>query len=88
MSGKLCYGQQRNNSGAGTLQESKAYCEGIHYRAGGTAVQRPKTDNPHVDGSEAHAAWDLGWDLAQANAGDTVDRAEATCCAPTGTILV
>lgn len=86
MSGKLCYGQSRNNSGASTLRESKAFAEGILYRAGGTAIAKPKADNPHETGSEAFAAWDLGWDAAQAAAGGSLPA--TGCAAPTGTILV
>ena len=84
MPGKLCTGAASNN--AGNLKNSKAYCEGIMYRASGTLLTRPIVSNPHEAGSEAAAAWDLGWTLAEANSGGTVDRTEAGCCAVTGTI--
>jgi len=85
MSGKLCYGSSYNNSGAGTLRESKAFADGILYRAEGTALAKPKADNPHETGSEAFTAWDLGWDAAQAAVGGSLPA--IGCAAPTGTIL-
>lgn len=85
MPGKLCTGAAQNN--AANLKNSKAYCEGIKYRASGLSIARPITDNPHEAGSEAADAWDLGWTLAEANATGVVDRTEAGCCAVTGTIL-
>jgi len=85
MAGKLCYGTTYNNSGAGTLRESKAFAEGIMYRASGTALQRPLGDNPHPSGSEAAEAWAQGYITANAAAGSSLPA--TGCAAPTGTIL-
>jgi len=86
MAGKLCQGGIRNNIGAARLSGSKSYCEGMAYRSAGTAIAKPKVDNPHMQGSEDSIAWNNGWDLADANTGGTIDRSEAGCCAPTGII--
>jgi len=84
MPGKLCFGSVvHNNAGSGRLRTSKSFCEGIAYRASGTAVAKPAEDNPHQTGSDAFDAWDDGWDLANAEAGGTL---ASGCCAPTGTI--
>ena len=80
MAGKLCYGSAYNNAGAGTLRSSKSFCEGINYRAGGTLLGRPKVDNPHLAGSDAALAWNLGWDFAEASSGGALDT-RGTCCA-------
>lgn len=79
MAGKLCFGSDYNNAGAGHIRSSVAFCEGVAYRASGTALAAPKTDNPHVSGSEAADAWDAGWDAADADAGGAFDH-RATCC--------
>lgn len=86
MAGKLCFGQVRNNAGAGHISQSKAYCEGAKWRAQGTALAFPKTDNPHEAGSEDAEAWDLGWDVAQAAAGGTLGT--VGCCAYIGAIAI
>jgi hypothetical protein len=58
-----------------TLKNARAYCEGVDWRMGGTAVQRPDTANPEDGvGSEAEAAWDAGY--ADAAAG-TVEGCSA-----------
>ncbi len=65
--------------------ESRAYCEGMAYRQGGTAVQRPKTDNPFPTWDTVNRAnWDRGWDVADAAAGGTISAANAGCCALRG----
>ena len=81
MSGKLCDG---NTLGKGVVKWSKAYCEGMTYRQSGTAAAKPKTNNPHATTSEAHTAWDSGWDVADAAAGSTISVANAGCCALRG----
>jgi len=48
MPGKQCTGSAYNN--AGHFRDSIAYCEGIAYRASGTALSKPITANPHVFG--------------------------------------
>ena len=87
MAGKLCFGEKLNNAGAGHIRSSKAFCEGLSYRAQGTAIQFPKANNPHVADSEASDAWDLGWGVTEAAAGGQVSKADAPCCSiPQGTI--
>jgi len=86
MAGKLCFGSTYNNAGSGHLRSSKSFCEGMGYRASGTAAAKPKTDNPHVTGSDAALAWNLGWDFATAASGGTIDST-GTCCAVGGTVL-
>ena len=87
MAGKLCNGDK--DISAVKARNSIAYCEGLVYRAGGTAVARPKTDNPQLAGSEAADAWDLGWEAAQASAGSAMTKADVGCCAvPSGAIPV
>ena len=85
MAGKLCYGATKNNSGAGTLRESIAFADGIKFRASGTGLQAPLTGNPHAAGSEASAAWALGWGIANIAAGSSLGA--IGCAAPTGIIL-
>jgi len=59
MSGKLCFGKEYNNAGAGRLRDSKAFCEGRYNKAnGGTALG---ADNPHVATSDAGLAWAAGF---------------------------
>ena len=86
MPGKLCVGQATNNSGAALLSSSKAYCEGMLYRSGGTVLERPEADNPHDDGSEDSEAWVLGWTLANTYSGGSIPEDEYGCCAPVGAI--
>ena len=50
----------------------KAFCEGMAYRASGTAAGKPKVNNPHISGSENYLAWNAGWDSADANKGGTL----------------
>lgn len=70
---------------AGRAKNSKAFAEGIHYREGGTLVQRPKASNPHGVGSEAHDCWDAGWDLAEAVKGVSgVAASDAPCVGVSG----
>lgn len=87
MAGKLCTGAPTNNAGAGILSSSKAFCEGLAWRAQGTAVAFPISDNPHEPGSEDADAWDAGWTVTNAAAGTTVDPDNCPCCAaPSNTI--
>jgi len=83
MAGKICTGSSDNNGYH--PRESVAYCEGMAYRASGASAAVPKTNNPHVDGSEAHTAWDAGWDFADAAAGGAIDST-TTCCNVSGTV--
>lgn len=87
MAGKQCTGAATNN--AALPHQSRAFCEGLEYRSGGTLVQRPATGNPHDGtGSEAETAWDAGWAAAEAVKGvSAVAHADAPCCAiPHGTV--
>jgi len=86
MSGKLSFGSKYNNAGAGQLRECKAFGEGVQYRASGTVLSVPKTDNPHEAGSDAAIAFDLGWDLAEANAGFEISRADLGSVASVGVV--
>ena len=87
MPGKFCTGAVTNN--AYLLVETKAFCEGLNYRAGGTLLGRPKTDNQHAAGSEAAEAWDRGWETADAAAPlGTITPSDAPCCAvPTNVVI-
>ncbi len=87
MAGKLCFGTLTNNAGAGRLSASHAFCEGLAWRAQGTALAFPITDNPHAAGSEDGDAWDRGWTVTDTAAGGSVSKADAPCCSiPQGTI--
>lgn len=79
MPGKGDFGSQTaGNAGAGLYtpgsNEWKAWDEGAQYRFGGTAIQRPITDNPFdATGRPAErAAWDAGWN--EANSGNIATR--------------
>ena len=86
MAGKMCTGAVTNQSYL--LKETKAFSEGLYYRAGGTLVTRPNTDNPHPVGSSASAAWLRGWTVASGAFDTTIDPADAPCVAvPTNTII-
>jgi len=88
MSGKLCFGGVFNNAGAGHLSASKAFCEGLAYRAKGTATNFPVTDNPHISGSEDNTSWAAGWLVTDSATGGQVGKGDAPCCSiPHNTIL-
>ena len=84
MAGQMCNGVAGYTSGE--LKNSRAYCEGMAYRATGTLLGAPVTGNPHVAGSEASVSWIAGWDFAEAASGGAIDST-GTCCAVSGTIL-
>lgn len=79
MPGKLCTGAVLNN--AFRTKESKAFSEGIYYRAAGTEVTNPKLANPHAAGSSAADAWDRGWDVAEAASPGVISQSSAPCVA-------
>ena len=87
MPGKLCTGVSTQY---GFLpKESRAFSEGVYYRAGGTLLGRPASDNPHASGSSANAAWAAGWTVADdvAPAG-TITATDAPCVAvPTNVVV-
>jgi len=86
MAGQLSFGSAYNNAGAGQLRECKAFGEGIAYRASGTVLSVPKTDNPHESNSDAALAWALGWDLAEANVGFEISKADLGSTASVGVV--
>ena len=89
MPGKLCTGAKTNNAGAGLFSQSKAYCEGMAYRATGTLLGAPKTGNPFVAGSPDAISGDLGWDFAEAGKSGSVPLdTSATCCAAVGLVAL
>ncbi len=57
MAGKLCFGKEYANAGAGRLRDSKAFCEGRKAKADGGALG----DNPQVATSDAGLAWIAGF---------------------------
>lgn len=87
MPGKLCTGATTNN--AYLPEESRAFSEGIYYRAGGTLLGRPVTDNPHAATSSAGVAWIAGWTVADAVApSGTISQSDAPCVAvPTNVVV-
>jgi len=87
MAGKLCIGEHANNIGAGHLSASKAYCEGMAFRASGTALEKPVQSNPHKTSSEDWRAWNFGWSKADSNAGGSISKADLGCCAAVPPVL-
>ena len=87
MAGKLCFGKQLNNAGAGRLTASKAFCEGMSYRSGGTLLGRPAADNPHEAGSLDFLTWDAGWNVADDAAGGIISKTAYGCCAVSSEIV-
>lgn len=87
MAGKMCTGATTNNSYL--PKETKAFSEGVYYRAGGLLAARPSTDNPHASGSSAYVAWLAGWTAADAAAPSAaIAQTAAPCVAvPTNTIV-
>lgn len=87
MPGKLCTGDTTNNSFL--PEESRAFSEGIYYRAGGTLLGRPSSDNPHPAGSSSGVAWELGWTVADDVApSGTISQSDAPCVAvPTNVVV-
>ena len=86
MAGKMCSGVTAQNGYL--LKETKAFSEGVYYRAGGTLLGRPVTDNPHVATSSAGVAWIAGWTVSDdvAPAG-TITASDAPCVAvPTNVV--
>lgn len=83
----MCTGAATNN--AYLPRESKAFSEGLYYRAGGTLLGRPVTDNPHVATSSCGVAWIAGWTVSDAAApSSAVAQSAAPCVAvPTNTVV-
>ena len=79
MPGSLCNGVDTDQP---YINRSRAYCQGFLYRLGGTAIARPITDNPY-DATERptnNKDWNTGWNACEAQAGNTLTRAETGCC--------
>ncbi len=83
---KPCTGNQTGNSDL--MRESRAFCEGLQYRAQGTAAAFPQTDNPHGPTSDAYFTWLTGWTVANDAAGDTIEPSAAPCCAVTQNVIL
>ena len=78
MAGKICDG---NDASLGEIRNSRAYCEGMAYRASGTGAGNPISDNPYDGtGTEEEAAWDAGWNAAAGAAGGNLDINDMGCC--------
>lgn len=77
IAGQLCSGHTLKN---GLVRDSKAYCEGMAYRASGIGTDVPVTDNPHQTGSDAWAAWLAGWNAADAYSDGVMPVNAMGCC--------
>ncbi len=86
MSGKLCNGQPNNQSV--NLRNSKSFCEGLSFRARGTALAFPVTGNPHEALSPDSLSWIRGWTAADDAAGGVMLASAATCCAVPSTVIL
>lgn len=66
-------------------KEGRAWDEGFRYRYGGTAAQRPSTDNPYnsADFPAEFDGWDAGWSTADANSAGTRFMPATTGAPPT-----
>ena len=76
MPGTLCDGSATATT---LVKDSKAYCEGMNHRVATNGATIGA--NPHAAGSDAANAWDLGWTVAQGEAGSEMTRALMGCCA-------
>ena len=86
MAGQMSFGSTYGNAGAGRIRDCLAYGEGVIYRASGTVLSVPVTNNPHESGSESADAWDAGWTLADDNAGFEISVADLGSLAPVGVV--
>ena len=82
--GRICVGEVTNSKPR--LTSSRAFCEGMAYRADGTLLEKPSTNNPHAAGSEDATAWQKGWALAEHNKGGSISKDDLGCCAATSAI--
>lgn len=89
MSGQLDFGIVLNNAGASRIDEARAFSEGIYFRAGGTLLGRPVTDNPHPVISPDGLAWIRGWTVADdvAPAGTIAQSAAPGVAIPTNVVV-
>lgn len=81
MPGKLDVGAPVGNIGAARISQSTSYCDGIEFRMGGTAIERPVTGNPHLSGSPDNTSWAIGWLEADGAAGGALPLANGPACA-------
>ncbi len=77
MSGQLDFGTVLNNAGAARIMAARAFSEGIYWRAQGTAVAFPITDNPLQSGSDENDAWDRGWTVANTASPSAISQSDA-----------
>jgi hypothetical protein len=83
----LCDGNLPGHPKNGNPKNSKAFCEGMEYRAKDFGDAAPITDNPHQTGSDAFKAWDAGWAIAQNAQGDVIAPALVGCCGLIGVTI-
>jgi hypothetical protein len=83
----LCAGQKTDAPKNGVAKNSKAFCEGMAYRASATVLSVPVTDNPHSADSDAGIAWIAGWDVSDNAAGGLIGKSDIGCCAMGGIIV-
>jgi len=86
MAGKLYTGAVTNN--VYDPDASKAFSEGMYWRAKGISISYPSSDNPHALGSEDYVAWLAGWNVANAAAGSTIAATAAPNCAVPHNIIL
>ena len=89
MSGQLDFGIVLNNSGAARMSLATAFSEGIYFRAGGTLLGRPVTDNPHPAASPDGLSWIRGWTVADdvAPAGTIAQASAPGVAIPTNVVV-
>jgi hypothetical protein len=87
MSGKFYTGAVTNNGYR--PKESKAFSEGVYYRAGGTLLGRPSASNPHASGTSCYTAWLAGWTVADAVApsGTIAQTSAPNVAVPTNVVV-
>jgi hypothetical protein len=83
MPGKLCNGVPTHQP---YVSNAWAYCEGMAYRASGTAAAKPITGNPHSATGDPvdWQNWNRGWTAADGESGGTIPALVAGCCALAG----
>lgn len=63
MPGSFCLGHSESTN---IKRDERSYEDGVQFRMGGTALERPKASNPHPSGTPEATQWDTGWDDAAA----------------------
>ena len=85
MAGSFCTGLEPDDGFL--IKETKAFSEGIYWRASGTIITAPITSNPHEAASDAGVAWQAGWNVANAAFSGTISQADAPCVAVPDTAI-